>query len=198
MAYVFQYGSNLSSKRLNSADRLRGDAEIVGNALTKNRYELVFDIESRNGYAVSSIQAGVGRRLWGVIYNVPDHLISRASAEAHDRKSLDAIEAAGVNYQRVPIALRWPNGRPVGEPVETYVGIGSAPGIETSCDYVQHILEGLREHRIPSEYVAYVKARILASNPRLQPNLFRSQPHYWLFLARRFWSRVTSGRDRRP
>src|SRR5882724_8280370 len=113
MAYVFQYGSNLSSKRLNSADRLAGAAEIVDNALTKDRYELVFDVESRNGYAVSSIEAGRGRKLWGVIYNVPVHLISRADAQAHNRKSLDAIEAEGVNYQRVSIALRWPNGQPV-------------------------------------------------------------------------------------
>ena len=171
MALVFQYGSNMSAKRLNSGDRLKGDAHFVGTAITKDAYEFAFAIWSeskQNQCAAADIIEGSGRRIWGVVYEIADDLIKRGTAEAIQRKSLDAIEGEGKNYQRIEIKLRWRNGRDVMKPVITYTGLDRKKGIKTSLAYVQHILKGLAERKIPTNYVKYVKARIIENNQALR------------------------------
>lgn len=170
MTYVFQYGSNLSTERLNGPTRLRGDAQVVGVARTVGNYELSFDIWSEGGgRAAADLVEGAGRQIWGVIYEVPDRLIRRESARP--RKSLDAIEGEGGNYRRVEIAVRWVDGGEVGRPVLTYLGRDRREGVRTSLEYVQHILAGLREHNIPGDYVQYVRERVLANNPDLRDGI---------------------------
>jgi gamma-glutamylcyclotransferase (GGCT)/AIG2-like uncharacterized protein YtfP len=133
-------------------------------------YEIEFDIWSKgNNCAASDIIAGRGRKIWGVIYEIPDQLIRRDTAKP--RKSLDAIEGEGTNYQRVQIKLNQPDGRPINEQVITYIGNDHKTGIQTTWDYVQHILMGLEEHQMPDEYKNYVKARIIANNPELKSML---------------------------
>jgi hypothetical protein len=193
MAFVFQYGSNLSTERLNKADRLNGDAKVVGVALTEKNFELTFHIWSGKATppcAAANIVHGSGRRIWGVIYDIPDELITREKAKPHNRRSLDGIE--GDKYERVSINLRWADDRPVSDRVITYVGRATEikNGIQTSFEYVKHILKGLEEHQMPGEYVAYVKARILANNPRLREQLFRNIFQSWLYLGRRLCSRI--------
>jgi cation transport regulator ChaC len=170
MAYVFQYGSNLSTERLNSPTRLRGDARVVGVARTVENYELSFDIWSKGGgCAAADLVEGAGRQIWGVIYEVPDHLIRRDSAKP--RKSLDAIEGEGANYRRVEVQVRWGDGREVVRPVLTYLGLDRKQGIKTSLEYVQHIFAGVRQHNFPGEYVQYVRERVLANNPDLREGI---------------------------
>src|SRR5690348_4165929 len=97
MALVFQYGSNTSSKRLNSAERLRGDAVDLGLVRTRSTFEFGFDMWSDvNGCAAANIRGDAGRKIWGVLYDVPDHLIESTTSGA--RKSFDAIE--GPRYER--------------------------------------------------------------------------------------------------
>jgi len=171
MAYVFQYGSNLSTARLNGPTRLQGDAHVFGKAITHDDFEFEFDVwsKAKGGRAASDIVAGHGRKIWGVIYEIPNHLIHRETARP--RKSLDEIEDEGGNYQRVFIKLNRPDGCPVVEPVITYVGLARRNGIQTTWDYVQHILAGLAEHQMPDEYANYVKARIIANNPELRETI---------------------------
>lgn len=73
MSLVFQYGSNTSAPRLNSADRLNGRAQVVGRARTRKRFELGFDVWSKgNECAAANIRRSLcGRRIWGVLYQVP-------------------------------------------------------------------------------------------------------------------------------
>lgn len=170
MALVFQYGSNMSTVRLNSPDRLQGDARFAGIAHTEDFYELEFDIWSKNNHcAAASIISGTGRKIWGVLYEIPDCLIKRKTAKP--RKSLDAIEGEGSNYHRETITVRYLEGAPVREPVLTYIGFNHRQGIKTSAEYVKHIFAGLREHSIPDEYVEYVKMRVIANNSELKSAL---------------------------
>jgi hypothetical protein len=173
MSFVFQYGSNLSSARLNSSTRLCGDARLVGKAITRENYEFEFDIWSKadGGRAAADIIAGSGRKIWGVIYEIPEHLIRRETLGT--RKSLDAIEGEGANYERIIIKLDWPDGRPVEESVITYTGLARKTGIQTTWDYAQHIITGLAEHDMPPEYRKYVVDRIIRSNPSLRPMVAR-------------------------
>lgn len=164
MALVFQYGSNTSSIRLNSGDRLCGDAMDRGLVCTEDSFELDFDIWSTcNDCAAADIREGQGRPIWGVLYDVPDHLIRRETAGL--RRSLDAIE--GSHYGRRPIRVRWPNGSSVAGDVITYTVLSPEHGLRTSIEYAAHIIAGLREHGAHNEYLAYVKERVIANNPDL-------------------------------
>jgi hypothetical protein len=165
MALVFQYGSNTSPSRFNSDNRLRGDARSLGAVCTDEDFELDFTVSSvQNQCAAGDIVPGCGRKIWGVLYEIPDYLIRRETAG--DRRSLDAIE--GSKYERRIIAVRNPDGTPVAGEVITYVVRDRESGIQTSLDYCRHIIEGLREHNVPDEYIEYVKARMIVNNPGLQ------------------------------
>jgi hypothetical protein len=168
MTFVFQYGSNLDTHRLNGRDRLQGDARVVGTAVTQDDYEFVFDIWNKAGHAAADLVAGSGRKIWGVIYEIPDYLICRDTARAKGRKSLDAIEGEDANYARITIQLNWPDGRRVEQTVITYIGKARRAGIKTTSDYVSHILRGLAEHNLPRDYADYVMDRIHANNPELE------------------------------
>jgi hypothetical protein len=164
MALVFQYGSNCSDSEINSRDRLRGDAKFAGIAETVEDFELAFDVDSTNrGCAASDIVRMPGSKVWGVLYEIPDYLLGRQSAQARGRKSFDAIEGEGSNYKRETIQVRRPNGEIVS--VLTYTVKDPKPGLRTNIAYVRHIVYGLREHKISDEYIANVKAIAAANNP---------------------------------
>jgi gamma-glutamylcyclotransferase (GGCT)/AIG2-like uncharacterized protein YtfP len=160
----FQYGSNCSEMQINANDRLRGDAKFVGIAETAEEFELAFNVYSMGrGCAASDIVRKPGGKVWGVLYEVPDHLISRDSASAHGRKSFDAIEGEGTNYKREAIQVCRRDGQAL--TAITYRVRAPQAGLRTSIDYVRHVVTGLREHDIPEEYVGKVKAIASENNP---------------------------------
>lgn len=168
MALLFQYGSNTSIARLNSEARLAGAAQRLGIAHTETEYEFDFTVWSEeNGCAAADLVPGGGRRIWGVLYDVPDPLIRRETAGG--RRSMDAIECEGKHYRRTTIPLR----DPAGETLEaiTYLVLDPVWGLPTSTDYVNHVLRGLHENRVPADYLAYVESRIVANNPALSGEL---------------------------
>ena len=168
MKLVFQYGSNTSSGRLNSQDRLQGEVRVVGLARTVECFELDFTVWSQqNDCAAADLVPGAGRTIWGVLYQIPVHLIERHTAG--ERNSLDAIENEGRNYVRVPIDVRLADGGRVDGEAITYVVRQRREGLATSFAYARHILEGLREHDAPGDYVDYVKRRITRNNAALEP-----------------------------
>jgi len=154
---------------LNGPKRLQGHAALVGVAETIENYDYAFDIWSggENNCAAADIIVGAGRRIWGVLYEIPMVYIARDPERK--RKTLDAIEGEGGNYSRSTIKLRYQNGDAVPAPVITYFGRDRRANIQTSARYVENILQGLAEHpQIPVEYVQYVRARALANNPKLE------------------------------
>lgn len=168
MALVFQYGSNTCTARLNSPGRLNGAARRIGLACTLEDREFDFTVWSRqNGCAAADLLPGGGRRIWGVLYEVPDPLIRRETAGG--RISLDAVEREGLNYRRTRIAIALRDGTEVSGGALTYVVRRPVAGLRTSAEYVGHILRGLRHARVPDDYLAYLKRRILANNPALHP-----------------------------
>jgi cation transport regulator ChaC len=164
MALIFQFGSNCDVSRLNGDDRLRGDAKVIGIAQTVEDYQLAFDVWStRVNCAAANIVRLPGSRVWGVLYEVPDHLIRRETARP--RKSLDAIEGEGRNYERGCISVR----RSDGQIVEALTYRTKAPqsGLRTSTDYVRHIVLGLREQGASEDYIREVKEIAKANNPEI-------------------------------
>ena len=127
MALVFQYGSNTSTAEMNGPSRLRGDARALGLVCTKECYEFDFDVwsQGRQCFASDIRKSSKGRQIWGALYYVPDDLMSRATAPT-GRRSMDAIEGEGTNYERTKLAVRWRNGKLVKERVITYTVIAPA------------------------------------------------------------------------
>jgi hypothetical protein len=166
MGLVFQYGSNTSPRRLNGADRLRGAAEVLGLARTRERFVLSFDVWSRtNNCAAANLRRdGRGRVVWGVLYEIPEEFLARDTVP-DGRRSFDAIESEGTNYIRAAIDVV--DERGVETRVLTYLVREPKGGLRTSEAYVGHILSGLTEAGAPPEYVRYVKRRVRLNNPEL-------------------------------
>jgi hypothetical protein len=163
MGLVFQYGSNCSESQFNGRGRLCGDAKFVAIAETVDDYQLTFDVWSTGrGCAASDIVACPGNKVWGVVYDVPDFLITRDTAATHNRKSLDAIEGEGTNYARHAITVKSATGQLLS--AITYRVINPRSGLRTSLEYVSYIVSGLREHNIGDEYIAKVKAIAITNN----------------------------------
>jgi hypothetical protein len=159
---VFQYGSNCSESEMNSEDRLRGDAAFLDIAETVEDFELAFDVTSKGRRcAASDIVRKAGGTVWGVVYQVPSYLMDRDTAEAAGRKSFDAIE--GKQYKRETIPVRRTNGEIVR--ALTYTVKAPERDVRTSLEYVGHIVRGLRDHKIPDDYIAKVKEIASANNP---------------------------------
>ena len=70
-----------------------------------------------------------------------------------ERKSLDAIEGEGGNYQRIEIEVFASNGLVEAMKVLTYVARERKKGLKTSAAYASEILNGLKCHQIPVDYL---------------------------------------------
>lgn len=166
MSLVFQYGSNTSSGRLNGVERLRGAAQVLGRARTRDRFALSFDVWSeQNRCAAANIRRSArGRPIWGALYDIPRELLGRETAPGGWR-SLDAIEREGSNYRRAHVAVVGEDGSE--RTAVTYTVLRPRRGLRTGQAYVGHILDGLVEIAAPADYIAYVKRRIVRNNPGL-------------------------------
>jgi gamma-glutamylcyclotransferase (GGCT)/AIG2-like uncharacterized protein YtfP len=169
---VFQYGSNCLDSQINGKDRLKGDAKFISIAETVEDYELAFDVFSKGRHcAAADIVPRPGGKVWGALYEIPEYLIGRDTANARGRKSLDAIEGQGTNYERREIQVRKPDGQIV--TALTYTVITPQAGLKTDIEYVRYIVAGLRERSVPADYIEKVKRIAAANNPSLTPDLQR-------------------------
>jgi cation transport regulator ChaC len=161
---VFQYGSNCSTARLNSHDRLRGDAVAIGRA-DLDDYQLAFDVWSDgNNCAASDIVAAPGQTVQGVLFEIPDELMSRGTAP-QGRRSFDGIE--GRRYERVPITVRRPDGSRVQAVTYSARQDERKANIRTCSAYVSHIIIGLRQHGADPDYIETVIATACENNPAI-------------------------------
>src|SRR5438876_6000234 len=85
------------------------------------------------------------RPAWGVLFEVPDELLSRATSGSG--RSFDEIEGEGTNYRRSWLPVRDRNGQLL--IALTYVVVCPRENLRTSEAYVGHILKGLRDHDVP-------------------------------------------------
>jgi len=155
MPPVFQYGSNCDAERLNVPERLAGDARDLGRAETIEEFDIAFDVWSQtNGCAASNLirVPCSGRRAWGILFEIPAVLIRGRRTD--DRKTLAQIE--DPRYEEKQIRIR----NAAGEELEVATFLvrpeEQRPGLWTSFEYVQHIVNGLRAHEVPDEYVERV------------------------------------------
>jgi gamma-glutamylcyclotransferase (GGCT)/AIG2-like uncharacterized protein YtfP len=172
MALVFQYGSNCLDSQINGEDRLRGDAKFIGIAETVDGYRIAFTVLSKTrNCAAADMEPSPGDKVWGVLYEVPELLIDRKTADLNGRKSLDAIEGEGKNYTRCSVVVRSATGDI--HTAITYRVSNPQPNLRTSLEYVGYIVRGLRERGVSEQYVANVKTIASANNPDIAPEIGR-------------------------
>lgn len=165
MGLIFQYGSNTSSLRLNSQERLCGEAMSLGLAYTVGQFNIGFTVWSKkNNCAAADLVRARGKKVWGLLYEIPDDLLSKTTAAG--RKSLDEIEGQLYRRRKIRVCRADTPLSPV--KVWTYTVINRMKGLKTSNDYINHILTGLLEHYAPPEYIEHVKDFILKNNPELR------------------------------
>jgi gamma-glutamyl AIG2-like cyclotransferase len=170
MAVLFQYGSNCDEGQINGKDRLRGDAKFLSIAETVDDFRLAFDVwAAGRGCAASDIQPKPGSKVWGLLYEIPDYLITRETAHEKGRKAMDDIEDEGTVYRRESISVRQPDGQVI--TALTYRVISPQEGLETGLEYVGYIVKGLRDHGVSHEYIASVKQIAAVNNPKIADSL---------------------------
>jgi len=154
---VFQYGSNTDADRLNSPQRLHGDARNPRPAQTVGRFEVGFDKWSEtNGCAAADLfrpETG-GQRVWGVVYTVSEEGLGR----------LEDVE--GSSYRAIDIDVEYASGGI--DTVNTFVVNGGRrrTGLWTSAEYVGHIVRGLRARAIPEDYIQHLIDVAIRTNER--------------------------------
>lgn len=161
----------MSSTRINGDDRLKGDAKFISVCQTVEPHVFAFTVWSKKNRCAAAdiLHAAQGRAIYGVLYEIPDYLMTKATARVKNRTSLDEIEGQGTNYVQQIIRVVDPNGRE--SAAITYVVKNRCDGLKTSIDYVTHILRGLQEHHFPEEYCRYIVSRVLENNSLLSEEL---------------------------
>lgn len=161
MGIVFQYGSNTCTARLNAPSRLRGDAKPICKASLED-FAICFNVHSsKNQCAASNICASKGKKVWGVLFKIPDRLI-RGKPEG--RKSLRQIE--GSKYHEKNIEVVKPDGKKVKAVTFVAEAEDCQEGLSTAVWYVSWILYGLREHQVDEDYIERVRQGAIDTNQR--------------------------------
>ena len=175
MGFVFQYGANMSSARLNAESMMNGYAAPMGLARTLEPFELEFSCKNRQ-FACATVslrpcsQEDVPdlqrcRQIYGVLYDIPDDRMY-GKGEGHLR-TLDEIETEQGAYQRseVRVVLMGHEDKPL--TALTYLARDPEPFLKTELHYAVHLFAGLREFGAPQDYLKYVRFRIIRTNPKL-------------------------------
>ena len=138
--WYFAYGSNMSVDR--KTDRTGTIRQQIRCRLDGHR--LVFNKRADEGGVYANIECNETTEVWGVLY-----LCDQAAI-----KSLDEKEGvASGHYERTKIQVENSSGELI--ECETYIA-----GLDHICqegtpspDYLQHLLNGARDHDLPSWYI---------------------------------------------
>lgn len=141
--FYFAYGSNTITDTIK---KICPGFKIVGNAKLKN-HRLGFTRYSEKWEGgVADIIPSQGFTVWGVLYDIDEPGFN----------ALDKKEGVGFAYERIEITVSQSQND---EPVRTisYSVIDKTfPEIKPSPLYIETIIRGANEHKLPSRYIAFL------------------------------------------
>ncbi|ABU60262.1 gamma-glutamylcyclotransferase family protein [Roseiflexus castenholzii] len=145
--WYFAYGSNLSKEQME--ERIGSSREARVAWLTG--YRLVFNKRSKkDGTGKANIVPAAGATVWGVVY--------RCSYD--DLQKMDKCEGVkGGHYQRHAIRVQLDSGEELD--AVTYVAgerFLAAESLKPSTEYLETIITGARQHRLPDDYIRSIEA----------------------------------------
>lgn len=113
-------------------------------------YRLAFNKRSNDGTSKANIVPAAGATVWGVVY--------RCSHD--DLQKIDQYEGVeGGHYQRHAIRVQLDSGEE--RDAVTYVAGErslAAESLKPSTEYLEKILTGARQHRLPDDYIRSIEA----------------------------------------
>jgi len=161
---LFQYGSNMSSRRLNDPNRLNGRAIPVGVAVLEG-WGIRFDLYSiTNGCGVTDIVPAHDETAYGVLFEVPRELLIAPSGRRSRMDEIEGARADGTgNYARHLVYVLKGDRH-----FQAYTYIGTQAGRErfsrmtpgerrVSNRYFGHLLLGANEFGLADPYVTYLQ-----------------------------------------
>jgi len=139
-AWYFAYGSNMDPAR----QKARTESVRAPRRARLVDHRIAFNKLGRDGTAKANIFAEPGCVVWGVAY-----LCSTDAMVA-----LDLAEGVHLaQYERTQTVIHPDEGPPL--PAITYVALPECvrDGLRPTERYLDHILKGADQHRLPAEYV---------------------------------------------
>ena len=167
MTIVWQYGSNMNENRFNDLKRLASTARFIGLAI-KKEYRLAFTHTNKDGVGVSDIvESSSDDYVIGCLYEIPKEKMPKldriegANSGAYRRISDSIVERLDVSLKMTGEKMQ----------VTTYVVVNKEHRPRTNSDYANHILKGIREHKMGVDYFIKTRNIILDNNPNIEGDL---------------------------
>lgn len=138
----FAYGSNMSSKRLES----RLNSVKLKTVAKLNRHNLKFHKRSTDGSGKCDIDLTEDEDdvVYGVLYEI----------EESDKTELDSVEGLGSGYEEKQVSVTALDGETF--IATTYYATHTDPSVKPYEWYKEHVLRGAREHGLPTDYIAMI------------------------------------------
>jgi hypothetical protein len=135
----FAFGSNMSSQRLL---KRTPSAKPIINAMLSN-YELTFNKISNDGSGKANIQSKGDEIVRGVIFEM-------------DETDIKVLDAKEIGYQRILIKVI--DDRATNHDVYTYISDKINQGLKPTRKYLQYLISGAEEHKLPDDYQDLLKS----------------------------------------
>jgi hypothetical protein len=161
--WLFEYGLEMDSVILNSAERLHGQALLYGPA-TLRGYEITCEaVGARTGQVVATIvpSSKPGSEVWGVLYRIPRRLLEPPSNEPAQLDKIHAAASPNGLFERISVTVREAyRGRDIS--CIAYVAsptgrnlFHSLPANRQVADnaYIQQLLETAKKLKLPDTYL---------------------------------------------
>ena len=135
---IFAYGSNMYTKKLRSSTP---SAKVIGRARLLGK-RMVCNKKSKDGSGKANLVDSPGNVVWGVLYEI-------------DSAELDKLDKAEGSYQRTTLQVLNEQGNTITAEVYISTKVTTDP---TPYDWYKNlILQGARKHRLPKDYLEYIK-----------------------------------------
>lgn len=146
----FAYGSNMDSGRIKAADRCPGAKFVCIAKLSAHR--LAFTRKSKDGHGVADAVPTKRCVVWGVVWRLTPEDVVRL-----DKR--EGAKAAEPKYVRLRVSVHRADGKELA--CETYFVAEDQrekQEVSTTKQYVGHLFDGAREHKLPRYYLAKLRS----------------------------------------
>lgn len=155
--YYFAYGSNMSMRRLQNRC---SSAKPIG-VFSLSGYRLLFNMKSLDGSGKGNIepispaqQSTVG--VVGVVFDIHPSQINH----------LDSCESLGVGYDKQWLNVCDERGKQLS--AFSYVALRVQSNLKPYDWYLQHLIEGAVESKMPPQYINYLQSFDCVCDPSLE------------------------------
>jgi gamma-glutamylcyclotransferase len=146
----FAYGSNMSSKRLQARTP---SARVIGTGILRG-HRLVFHKQSTiDGSGKCDVIKSRSDQVCGVLYKI----------DKTEKTILDHLEGLGLGYDEKSVPIFLSSGDCVS--AVTYFATNIRSSLKPFSWYLNHVLTGAREARLPSVYVKSLEETKATEDP---------------------------------